>query len=110
MEQNRCEACHAGMPTYAKDQILEHLKNLDDWTYDEDRVALVRTFKFKGFYKTMAFVNAVAWIAQQQGHHPDMQVSYNQVVVAYQTHEAQGITNNDLICAHLVSDLLDSKS
>jgi Pterin-4a-carbinolamine dehydratase len=69
------------------------------------RNAIVRTFEFNRFYKTMAFVNAVAWIANQQAHHPDMNVSYNKAVIHFQTHEAGGITQNDIICAQLVNAL-----
>lgn len=106
MTKDRCESCHSGMPTYSQAEIEQKLAELKAWHYDETRHCIERRFEFKGFYKTMAFVNAVAWIAQTQGHHPDMQIGYNYAVVAYQTHEAGGITENDFICARQVDALL----
>jgi 4a-hydroxytetrahydrobiopterin dehydratase len=53
----------------------------------------------------MAFVNAVAWIAHRADHHPDLSVHYNRVVVSYSTHDAGGVTGNDLICAARVEAL-----
>ena len=58
-----------------------------------------KTFSFKNYYETMAFVNASAWVSHAEDHHPDMSVHYNKCVVAYSTHDAGGITLNDFICA-----------
>ena len=60
---------------------------------------LSRCFQFADFHHTMAFVNAVAWIAHEQDHHPDMQVSYNRCTVRFSTHSVGGISVNDFICA-----------
>ena len=53
----------------------------------------------------MAFVNAVAWVAHRADHHPDLSVHYNRVVVSWSTHDAGGITQNDLVCAARVEAL-----
>lgn len=105
MSQSRCTACHAGMPTLSAEEIQAAIAPLEGWGYDIDSGSIYRTFEFKGYYKTMAFVNAIAWVAHTEKHHPDMQVSFNQVTVSYQTHEAGGITRNDIICAELVNQL-----
>jgi 4a-hydroxytetrahydrobiopterin dehydratase len=107
MSENKCEMCQMGMPILDSVAINEALKSLQGWTYCDKQNALMRGFEFKGFYKTMSFVNAVAYIAHQQGHHPDMHVSYNKAVIYFQTHEAGGITKNDIICARLVNALVD---
>jgi 4a-hydroxytetrahydrobiopterin dehydratase len=60
---------------------------------------LSKTFRFADYYQTMAFVNALAWIAHQEDHHPDLSVHYNRVVVHFSTHDAGGLTLNDFICA-----------
>ena len=65
-------------------------------------------FAFKNFHQTMAFVNAVAEIANAQDHHPDMQVSFGGCTVLFNTHSAQGLTVNDFICAAQVSALPES--
>jgi 4a-hydroxytetrahydrobiopterin dehydratase len=67
-----------------------------------------RQFSFKGYRHAMMFANAVAWIADRQGHHPDMTISYNQVGVSFSTHDVGGITKNDFICAGEVDRLYDS--
>ena len=58
-----------------------------------------RTFLFKDYHETIAFVNATAWISHRDDHHPDMSVHYNKCVVTYTTHDAGGVTLNDYICA-----------
>ena len=67
-----------------------------------------KTFSFKNYYETMAFVNASAWVSHAEDHHPDMSVHYNKCVVAYSTHDAGGITLNDFICAAKLDALLSS--
>lgn len=62
-------------------------------------MVLQRTFAFPDFLATMAFVNAVAHIANTQDHHPDMQVSYNRCTLRWNTHSVQGLSINDFICA-----------
>ena len=61
---------------------------------------------FADYYKTMAFVNALAWIAHAEDHHPDMSVHYNRAVVRFSTHDAGGLTLNDFICAAKAEALL----
>jgi 4a-hydroxytetrahydrobiopterin dehydratase len=65
-----------------------------------------RTYTFKNYHETMAFVNASAWVSHQQDHHPDMSVHYNRCVVRYSTHDAGGITLNDFICAAKLDALM----
>ncbi|MEN9657488.1 MAG: hypothetical protein RL571_953 [Pseudomonadota bacterium] len=71
--------------------------DLQDWIVTE--TYLEKTFRFKNFYETMGFVNALAWMANQQDHHPDLDVSYSRCRVRWSTHSANGISRNDFICA-----------
>lgn len=90
-----------------KEQIQNALSKLTmEWNLSEDGKEIIRAFQFKGFYKTMAFVNSIAWIAQKEQHHPDMQVSFNQCIVHYTTHDADGLTANDFNCARQIESLL----
>ena len=84
-------------------ELEKHLNALDAWSHDGKR--LTKTFKFANYYETMAFVNAIAWIAHRQDHHPDLSVHYNRVEVVYSTHDAGGVTLNDCICAARVEAL-----
>ena len=68
--------------------------------------ALEKTFSFQNYYETMAFVNAVAFIAHAQDHHPDLAVSYSRCTVRYNTHDVHGISVSDFFCASKVDALL----
>lgn len=68
--------------------------------------ALLKRFDFDDYHRTMAFVNAVAWIAHREDHHPDLQLHYDHCIVRWQTHSAGGITERDFHCAALVDALL----
>ncbi len=75
------------------------------WQESADGKSLTRSYEFKNFYRTMAFVNAVASVAHAEDHHPDLTVSYARVVVSYSTHDAGGLTENDYICAAKIDAL-----
>ena len=70
-----------------------------EWIFDGDAKTLKRTFKFKDFYRTMGFVNAIAYIANVEDHHPDLQVGYDYCGVTFATHSIGGLSRNDFICA-----------
>ena len=103
----RCVGCEGGIPSMTKEEITKLLPQIKQWQVSADNKKIHRRFEFKGFYKTMAFVNAVAWIANQENHHPDMEVGYNYCVINYTTHAVDGLTQNDFICAAKV-DLLEA--
>jgi 4a-hydroxytetrahydrobiopterin dehydratase len=68
--------------------------------------ALEKTYRFANFHETMAFVNALAWIAHREDHHPDLTVSYNRCTVRFNTHDVGGISASDFVCAAAVDALL----
>ena len=80
------------------------LTELHGWEYREGRIT--RTFRFRNYHETVAFVNATAWISHREDHHPDIAFGYNQATVSYMTHSIQGISENDFICAAKVDALL----
>jgi 4a-hydroxytetrahydrobiopterin dehydratase len=103
----QCEPCQGGMTAMNAEQIDEFMSTIDPaWQYRHDDQLLVRSFKFKNFAKTMFFVNAIAALADQQGHHPDVEFGYNYCRVKFTTHEAKGVTTNDFICAKKVDGLV----
>jgi 4a-hydroxytetrahydrobiopterin dehydratase len=89
--------CRPGAPRLPDGELRERLATLPGWTLVENRIE--KTFRFSGYHETIAFVNAVAFIAQREDHHPDLSVHYDRCTVAYSTHSAGGITLNDIICA-----------
>lgn len=89
-------------------QIVTLLSKLEGWklTGAAAAVAIEKTFHFKNYFETMAFVNAVALVAHQQDHHPDLLVFYNRCVVRFNTHDVDGLSSADFVCATLVDALL----
>jgi 4a-hydroxytetrahydrobiopterin dehydratase len=85
------------------EDIQSHLAALPGWSIEGGEIA--KTFKFKNYYETLAFVNALAWIAHRQDHHPDLSVHYNHCRVAFSTHAIGGISRNDFICAAKIETL-----
>lgn len=85
------------VPALTAQEIDRLLKNLDGWTKPGNQ--LVKTYHFKNYYETMAFVNATAWVSHQEDHHPDLEVSYQRCHVRYSTHDIGGLSEKDFICA-----------
>jgi len=77
--------------------VAAQLKVLDQWAVDGG--ALKKVYRFKNYYETLAFVNALAYMVHREDHHPDLQVSYNRCEVRYNTHSVNGISENDFISA-----------
>jgi 4a-hydroxytetrahydrobiopterin dehydratase len=104
--EKHCLPCEGGIPPLDSKSIQQLLKQLDiQWTIREDQKEMSYDFHFKNYYQTMAFVNAVAWMAHLENHHPDMEVSYNHCLVRYSTHAIGGLSENDFICAAKVNTL-----
>ncbi|MEO8155514.1 MAG: 4a-hydroxytetrahydrobiopterin dehydratase [Rhizobacter sp.] len=90
--------CHAltGAPMSGP-AVHDHLAQVSGWHLSND--AIEKTFSFKNYHETIAFVNAMAWVAHTEDHHPDLAVSYSRCVVRFNTHSVGGISINDFICA-----------
>ena len=84
--------------------IAQHLLQAPGWSLEDG--AIQKRHDFKDYHHTLAFVNAVAWIAHSEDHHPDMLVTYNRCTVRFNTHSVGGISINDFICAAKVDALL----
>ncbi len=93
----------AGTPALTRAQIDALLKEVPGWAYDGKVIA--KSWSFKNYYETMAFVNAVAWLVHREDHHPDMSVGYNRCRVEFSTHSIGGISENDFICAAKIEAL-----
>ena len=88
--------------------VTAALGELPGWSRVEG-TRLTRTFRFAGFKEAMAFVNAMADLAEREGHHPDFAVHWNTVLVTLWTHDAGGLTENDVVLAALVSALPEAQ-
>ncbi len=105
LTQKKCKPCEGGVPPLTPDEIAALLKRLTGWTVTGG--LLTKTYAFKNYSATLAFVNASAWISQREDHHPDLTVSYQQCRVDYITHAIGGLSENDFICAAKIDALFD---
>ena len=106
LADRKCVPCEGGVAPLSRAAAEEVLQRLDEnWQLSVDATAILREFRFKDFFRTMSFVNALAHIANIEDHHPDLEVGYNYCRVRYTTHAISGLSENDLICAAKI-DLL----
>ncbi|HXS73591.1 MAG TPA: 4a-hydroxytetrahydrobiopterin dehydratase [Rhodanobacteraceae bacterium] len=101
------QQCHPRKGEQALDnaKAKELLAALPGWKLAEDGNAIGKAFRFEDFYETLGFVNAIGWMANQQDHHPDLEVGYNRCVVRWSTHDVGGLSMNDFICAAKVEQI-----
>jgi 4a-hydroxytetrahydrobiopterin dehydratase len=104
----RCVPCEGGVPALAPEQVDSALRSLRGWEARERHTRLYKQLKFADFREAMRFVNAMADLAEAEGHHPDFSVHYNTVDVTLWTHAVGGLSENDLILAAKL-DRLDAR-
>jgi len=100
----RCKPLE-GQGAMDDEEIRKHLAQVPGWALADG--AIEKSYKFPDYHRTIAFVNALAWIAHAEDHHPDLAVSYNRCTVRFNTHSVGGISINDFICAAKVDALLN---
>jgi 4a-hydroxytetrahydrobiopterin dehydratase len=106
LADKKCQVCEGGIPALDPVTCKNMLKETPHWELSKNHKYIERKFNFKGFYATMSFVNAVAYIAQKEGHHPDMEVGYNYCNIKFTTHAIDGLSKNDFICAAKINLLI----
>jgi 4a-hydroxytetrahydrobiopterin dehydratase len=89
-------------------EVVARLAALAGWQLNGDGadVAIEKTFRFGNYHETIAFVNALAWVAHGLDHHPDLSVHYNRCVVRWRTHDVQGLSDRDFSAAARTDGLL----
>ncbi len=106
LTQRTCKPCEGGTEPLASDVAKTLVSQIKGWTISDDGTTITKRFEFKGFYKTMAFINAMAWVANQENHHPDFEAGYHYVIVHFTTHAIGGLSENDFICAAKIDALI----
>lgn len=104
--KKHCTACEGGVLPMSPEQANKYLSAVLGWALTEDKKGIRREFVFEDFKKTMEFVNKVADIAENEGHHPEFRVSYGSVVIELSTHAIGGLSENDFIVAAKINALL----
>lgn len=108
LSEQKCKACEGGVAPLSHDEAQQMLARVDDsWQLTDDGREIRREVRCKNFYQTIAFVNALAWVANREDHHPDLEVGYNRCLVRFSTHSIGGLSSNDFICAAKIDALLD---
>jgi 4a-hydroxytetrahydrobiopterin dehydratase len=105
-----CKPLAKGESPLDPDSVRDNLKSLEGWQVIETMNAIYREYRFRDYYHTMAFINAAAWIAHTEDHHPDMHVGYNRCTITYSTHSVGGLSENDFICAARTNALFHDHS
>ena len=93
------QSCRAldGAQAMSEATVADHLAQLSGWQLAGG--AIEKTFAFKNYHETIAFVNALAWVCHTEDHHPELAVSFDRCVVRFNTHSVGGVSINDFICA-----------
>jgi 4a-hydroxytetrahydrobiopterin dehydratase len=112
LAERHCVRCEPGTPQLDSADVGTLLSQVHGWTVEEadGHLRLSKRYKFKGFMPAVEYVNRIAPIAEAEGHHPDMLVSWGSVTVQLWTHAAGGLTDNDFILAAKIDQLPLPKS
>lgn len=105
LAQKKCVACEGTEAPLTKEEAEILLKQLKGWTLSGDARWLSKEFKCKDFVGAMALANKVADIAESEGHHPDLQVSWGKLVIELTTHAIKGLSENDFILAAKIDEI-----
>lgn len=105
LAKKKCVPCEGNVPPLTREQAEKLLQEVKKWALIDNAHLLAKSFRFKNFVETMKFVNEVARIAEEEGHHPDLTVSYGSVTVELMTHAIGGLSENDFILAAKIDEI-----
>ncbi|MBS3814917.1 4a-hydroxytetrahydrobiopterin dehydratase [Candidatus Bipolaricaulota bacterium] len=108
LTSKECVPCEGGVPPLESEEVEELLTEVRGWELLEETQPKIRKeFKFGDFKESMGFVNEIAKLAEKEGHHPDIEISYNVVTLELYTHAIDGLHENDFILAAKVDELAE---
>ena len=102
----RCKPCEGGVPALGPEEVDRLLGEIAGWEASTEKKEIERTYRFGRYPETIAFVNAIAWIAERENHHPDLEVGVRSCRVRLSTHAIGGLSENDFIVAAKIEQLL----
>ena len=106
LTNRHCVPCEGCVPTLTRTEAETLLADVPGWELADDVKSIHRRFEFKGFYKCMSFINAMAWVANAENHHPHFSAGYSFCEVTFTTHSNEWLIENDFICAAKVNALM----
>jgi 4a-hydroxytetrahydrobiopterin dehydratase len=104
LAKKKCIPCEGDTPSLTEDEILEYITLVKGWLVSDNK-KISKAYQFVNFKHTMTFVNAVARIAEEEGHHPVMHIGYGSAEIELWTHAIDGLTENDFILAAKIDRL-----
>jgi 4a-hydroxytetrahydrobiopterin dehydratase len=107
LTEKHCVPCEGGVEAIDRNTAENMLADLPGWELSDDGKMISRRFEFPGFFRTVAFINAMAWVVNNENHHPDFSAGYNYCQMGFTTHAIDGLSENDFICAARVSALVE---
>src|SRR3989338_9308791 len=99
LTQKRCIPCEGGTAPLTKEQAGELWEQVPQWRLSNDTQSIHKTFRFKDWLQAVDFMNKISAVAEQEGHHPDIDLHWGRVGVALTTHAIDGLSENDFILA-----------
>ena len=97
--KKKCVPCEGGVKAFTREEAEIFFPQVSGWVLDKDAKKISKEFKFKDFIGAVNFVNSIAEIAEEEGHHPDIHIFYNKVLLELSTHSIGGLSENDFILA-----------
>lgn len=104
LSQKKCVACEGGVPPVQKEEADILMRQLQGWKLADDAKSISKEFTFANFSAALAFTNAVGAIAEAEGHHPDIALSWGKVGITLTTHAISGLSENDFILAAKIDE------
>ena len=101
----KCIPCEGGTPPLSSEEVQRYLGEVSGWTANKEFTKISKEFIQKDFVEAMMFANRIAILAESEGHHPDLLISYGKVVVELSTHAVGGLSENDFILAAKIDTL-----
>lgn len=105
----KCIPCKGGVPPLTPEQYTPLLAQVEGWEV-QDQKRLFKRFRFKNFVQAVDFVNAIAPVAEEEGHHPDLYVAWGKVEVFLWTHKIDGLTESDFYMAAKIDRVFRGRS
>lgn len=106
LARKKCLACEdKDLPKLTHDEIMKYFLQIKDWKIMDDFSKIYKEFNFKNFVESLSFVNEIGDIAEKEGHHPDINISYSKVVITLWTHSINSLSENDFILASKIDEL-----
>tara|TARA_Y100001970_G_C14089272_1_gene779088 strand:+ start:233 stop:559 length:327 start_codon:yes stop_codon:yes gene_type:complete len=105
LHKKKCQACSGKTPKLIQTEIITHLKELKNWSVNDEQQMIYKKFTFKTFKQALDFTNKVGELADFEGHHPDISLGWGYSLVMLHTHAIKGLSINDFILAAKIDNL-----